>query len=161
LNFLVPRVLGWGPADSPWDNGEVLRAELFSIGRLEQHAASLAAAQRFTGAERPAPLSACGSRTMIALLAAYRAIVAAVPTAARSPGRRMADRNYHLVEDQIREVAPGPSADFLSAAPQAGQRPFNGYPRVFGLAWAFVAHTDSRSSDTLRQFVRAISAFSL
>ena len=31
-----------------------------------------------------------------------------------------------------------------------------GYPRVFGLAWAFVAHTDSRfEPETLRRFVRA------
>src|SRR2546430_11435545 len=48
LSSLVPRVLGWGSADSPWDNGELLRAELFSIERLEQHAASLAAAQQVT-----------------------------------------------------------------------------------------------------------------
>ena len=31
-----------------------------------------------------------------------------------------------------------------------------GYPRVFGIAWAFVAHTDSHfDPDTLRRFVLA------
>src|SRR5207237_1221839 len=40
--------------------------------------------------------------------------------------------------------------------PKLASGPFNGYPRVFGLAWAFVAHTDSRfDPETLRQFVRA------
>ena len=34
--------------------------------------------------------------------------------------------------------------------------PFEGYPRVFGLAWAFVAHTDSRfDPEMLCRFVRA------
>ena len=34
--------------------------------------------------------------------------------------------------------------------------PFAGYPRVFGIAWAFVAHTDSRfDPEMLRRFVRA------
>src|SRR6185503_2334750 len=34
--------------------------------------------------------------------------------------------------------------------------PFAGYPRVFGLAWAYVAHTDSLfDPQTLGRFVRA------
>jgi cyclic beta-1,2-glucan synthetase len=34
--------------------------------------------------------------------------------------------------------------------------PFAGYPRVLGIAWAFVAHTDSRfDPDMLCRFVRA------
>ena len=34
-----------------------------------------------------------------------------------------------------------------------------GYPRVFGLAWAFVAHTDSHfDADMLCRFVRAYQA---
>ena len=28
--------------------------------------------------------------------------------------------------------------------PKLAVGPFAGYPRVFGIAWAFVAHTDSR-----------------
>jgi cyclic beta-1,2-glucan synthetase len=39
----------WGKKGSnepPWDNSEPIRAELFNIERLEQHAESLAAAQR-------------------------------------------------------------------------------------------------------------------
>ena len=39
---------------------------------------------------------------------------------------------------------------------EAGDGPFAGYPRVFGIAWAFVAHTDSRfDPEMLRRFVRA------
>jgi cyclic beta-1,2-glucan synthetase len=38
----------------------------------------------------------------------------------------------------------GSAAGILQAAAEADDGPFAGYPRVFGLAWAFVAHTDSR-----------------
>ncbi|MDB6090754.1 MAG: putative Cyclic beta 1-2 glucan synthetase [Gammaproteobacteria bacterium] len=40
--------------------------------------------------------------------------------------------------------------------PKLADGPLRGYPRVFGIAWAFVAHTDSRfESELLRRFVTA------
>ena len=40
--------------------------------------------------------------------------------------------------------------------PKLAAGPFIGYPRVFGIAWAYVAHSDSRfDPETLRRFVRA------
>src|SRR5208283_185299 len=40
--------------------------------------------------------------------------------------------------------------------PKLAGGPLEGYPRVYGIAWAFVAHTDSRFDfDTLSRFVRA------
>src|SRR4030095_14029251 len=56
---------------SPWDNDELLRAELFSIERLEQHAGSLALAQPITPhpVRRP-PLSARLSDNEAVLLSA-------------------------------------------------------------------------------------------
>jgi len=158
LSSLVPRVLGWGSADSPWDNGELLRAELFSIERLEQHAASLAAAQQVTRRRTARrSLSVRLRDNESALLAAYRAIVAAVAEGrAITPAAEWLIDNYHLVEDQIREVRQDLPPAFYRLLPKLASGPFNGYPRVFGLAWAFVAHTDSRfDPETLRQFVRA------
>src|SRR5438270_835185 len=158
LSSLVPRVLGWGSADSPWDNGELLRAELFSIERLEQHAASLAAAQQVTRRRTARrSLSVRLRDNESALLAAYRAIVAAVADGrAITPAAEWLIDNYHLVEDQIREVRQDLPPAFYRLLPKLASGPFNGYPRVFGLAWAFVAHTDSRfDPETLRQFVRA------
>ena len=91
---------------SPWDNEELLRAELFSIERLEQHAASLASAQPVT-AHPPArpPLSARLSDNESVLLAAYRSI-AQVAGEARpiTPAAEWLLDNYHLVETQIREI---------------------------------------------------------
>lgn len=40
--------------------------------------------------------------------------------------------------------------------PKLAKGPFAGYPRVFGIAWAFVAHTDSHLDlDTLQTFMTA------
>src|SRR6185503_7715215 len=40
--------------------------------------------------------------------------------------------------------------------PKLVEGPLAGYPRVYGIAWAFVAHTDSRlDPESLRRFVRA------
>src|SRR5213082_3807080 len=158
LSSLVPRVLGWGSADSPWDNGELLRAELFSIERLEQHAASLAAAQQVTRRRTARrSLSVRLRDNESALLAAYRAIVAAVADGrAITPAAEWLIDNYHLVEDQIREVRQDLPPVFYRLLPKLASGPFNGYPRVFGLAWAFVAHTDSRfDPEMLQRFVHA------
>ena len=147
-----------GSPVSPWDNDEILRAELFSSERLEQHAASLAAAQGVTrrrSARRT--LDARLKDNESVLLAAYRAIGAAVGEGRPiTPAAEWLLDNYHLVEEQIREIREDLPPGFYRQLPKLADGPFAGYPRVFGLAWAFVAHSDSRfDPDTLRLFVRA------
>ncbi|MGO9514441.1 MAG: GH36-type glycosyl hydrolase domain-containing protein [Steroidobacteraceae bacterium] len=155
---LFRHALGRRSPASPWDSDEILRAELFSIERLEQHAASLAAAQQVTS--RPTAHRTLGARLRdneSVLLAAYRAIAVATGEGrAISPAAEWLLDNYHLVEEQIREIREDLPASFYRLLPKLGNGPFNGYPRVLGVAWAFVAHTDSRfDPETLRCFVRA------
>ncbi len=51
-----------------------------------------------------------------------------------------------------RPAAQGFTASCRNSPPDT----LEGYPRVFGVAWAFVAHTDSRfDPETLRRFVTA------
>src|SRR5271155_5850428 len=147
-----------GSPVSPWDSDEIVRAELFSSERLEQHAASLAAAQQVTrrrSARRS--LVARLKDNESALLAAYRAIGAAVGEGRSiTPAAEWLLDNYHLVEEQIREIRQDLPASFYRLLPKLEGEPFRGYPRVFGVAWAFVAHTDSRfDPESLRRFVRA------
>ena len=143
---------------SPWDNDDILRAELFSSERLEQHAASLAAAQQVTQrrSERR-PLGVRLKDNESALLAAYRAIGAAVGEGRPiTPAAEWLLDNYHLVEEQIREIREDLPPGFYRQLPKLADGPFVGYPRVFGLAWGYIAHTDSRfDPDSLRLFVRA------
>lgn len=141
-----------GPPDPP------IRAELFSVERLEQHAESLAAAQRID------PKLKMGRRlaprlydNTIVLTEAYRAIVQA--TYASQPITPAAEwllDNFHIVDEQIREIKGDLPAGFYRRLPKLADGPLQGYPRVFGIAWAIVAHTDSAFDiQKLTRFVEA------
>ena len=110
-----------GSPVSPWDNDEIVRAELFSSDRLEQHAASLAAAQQVTrrrSARRS--LVARLKDNESALLAAYRAIGAAVGEGRPiTPAAEWLLDNYHLVEEQIREIRDRSAPRVLSPIAEA------------------------------------------
>ncbi len=137
---------------------EPIRAELFGIERLEQHAASLAAAQRVTsepGMGRPLlPRVVENGRV---LREASQAIADAV-TAERwiTPAAEWLLDNFYVVDEQLREIRDDLPVGFYKELPKLADEPFVGLPRVYGIAWAFVAHTDSRfDPDTLRRFVQA------
>jgi cyclic beta-1,2-glucan synthetase len=143
---------------SPWDSDAPIRAELFSVERLEQHAATLAAAQDIT--PKPIKVPALGRRlrdNASALLAAHREIAQALDRGqAITPAAEWLVDNYHIVEEQIREIRTDLPIGYYRQLPKLAQGPFKGYPRVFGLAWAFVAHTDSHFDPAiLRRFVNA------
>ena len=91
------------------------------------------------------------------LLAAYRAIARAVDEGRSiTPAAEWVLDNYHVVEEQIREVREDLPPGFYRQLPKLADGPFAGFPRVLGIAWAYVAHTDSRfDPETLRRFVRA------
>jgi cyclic beta-1,2-glucan synthetase len=158
LTSLLRRVFGRRPGVSPWNSEELIRAELFSVERLEQHAGSLAVAQRISAnpiARRSLVGRLRNNETI--LLAAYRTIAAAVAeNRPITPAAEWLLDNYHLVEEQIREIREDLPASFYRLLPKLEEEPFRGYPRVFGVAWAFIAHTDSRfDPESLRRFVRA------
>jgi cyclic beta-1,2-glucan synthetase len=157
----MPDVAQWfrrvrGP--SPWDGVEVLREELFSIERLEEHAASLAVAQESgpdTG--RRLPLGARLDDNEAVLLGAYRTIAQAVSEGRGvSPAAEWLLDNYHLVEAQIVEIRDDLPPGFYRQLPKLSAGHLKGYPRVLGIAWAFIAHTDSHfDPDALQRFIRA------
>ncbi|MGA3156756.1 MAG: glucoamylase family protein, partial [Steroidobacteraceae bacterium] len=141
---------------SPWNSEDLIRGELFSVERLEQHATSLAAAQAIT--LRPMVRRSLAGRLRdneAVLLAAYRSIArAAAANQSITPAAEWLLDNYHLVEEQIREIREDLPASFYQLLPKLEGGPLRGYPRVFGLAWAFVTHTDSRFDPrSLRRFV--------
>jgi cyclic beta-1,2-glucan synthetase len=158
LNFSIFRSLGWVFRTSPWNNENTIRAELFSVERLEQHAQSLATSQAVTA--RPVARQSLVDRLRdneSVLLEAYHAIANAVGRGREiTPAAEWLLDNYHVVEAQIREIREDLPPGFYRQLPKLAAGPLAGYPRVFGLAWAFVAHTDSRfEPEILRRFVRA------
>jgi cyclic beta-1,2-glucan synthetase len=152
------RILGRASPDSPWINAKPVREELFSAERLEQHARSLAVAQTVT--PRPVrghPLSGRLAANSAVLLHAYRMTAqSAEEGRAITPAAEWLVDNYYLVEREIREIRAALPSGYYRQLPKLLAGPFAGYPRVFGVAWAFVAHTDSHfDADLLCRFVRA------
>jgi cyclic beta-1,2-glucan synthetase len=158
LKSAIFRALGRASRAAPWDSEASIREELFSIERLEQHAASLAAAQPVTaGRVTGRSLAVRLRENESVLLEAYRTIGHAVGAGrAITPAAEWLLDNYHLVEEQIREIRDDLPPGYYRQLPKLATGPFAGYPRVFGVAWALVAHTDSRfDPGVLRRFVRA------
>src|SRR5947207_3105684 len=135
-----------------------IRAELFGIERLEQHAESLAHAQRVldeSGKGRSLLPRVLDNGRM--LREGYREIARAIREERWiTPAAEWLVDNYHLVDAQLREIRDDLPPGFYRELPKLADGPLAGYPRVYGVAWAFVAHTDSRfDPDALRRFVLA------
>lgn len=142
----------------PWADAAPIRAELFGIERMEQHALTLATAQRVAlRPRRVPPLQHRLDDNTAQLLAAYRAISRELAAGRQVvPAADWLLDNYHLVEAQIREIRTDLPPGYYRLLPKLESGPFAGYPRVFGIAWAFVAHTDSHfDPEVLRRFLVA------
>ena len=160
---VTPKPAGWwrkafGAPSLRWDNPEPIREELFGIERLEQHARSLAAAQAVarlqTAGHSLAPRLADNERELVE---GYRATMRATRAGiAITPAAEWLIDNFHLVERQIRDIRADLPPGYYRQLPKLASGPFEAYPRVFGVAWAYVAHTDSRFDlEMLRRFVCA------
>src|SRR6185437_13749284 len=152
------RLIGVFSPKPPWDDGAPIRSELFSVERLEEHAKSLAASQAVTSREvkRASVVQRLADNEAV-LLAAYHSVAEAVDAGeAITPAAEWLIDNFHLVEKQIRAVQADLPAGYYRQLPKLAGGPFAAYPRVFGVAWAFVAHTDSLfDPEALRRYLRA------
>ena len=111
-----------------------IRAELFSVERLEEHAGSLAAAQSTASKpKRVQPLTLRLYDNAHVLNDAYRAIVKAVDAhQSITPAAEWLLDNFHVVDEQIREIKDDLPPSFYRKLPKLADGPLEGYPRVFG-----------------------------
>jgi cyclic beta-1,2-glucan synthetase len=146
------------PVDPLPDSEDPIRGELFGIERLEEHAESLAKAQHVSGTPRRGrrllPRLAENGRV---LLECYRSLAVVIrEEQAITPAAEWLVDNFHIVDDQLREIREDLPRAYYRQLPKLTAEFLAGYPRVFGIAWAFVAHTDSRiEPEALRRFVAA------
>src|SRR5450756_3246171 len=137
---------------------EPILAELFSVERLEQHAQTLAAAQAVTDAPRRghavAPRIAENGRVLVA---SYRVLASAIKDERSiTPAAEWLVDNFPIVDEQLREIRDDLPPDYYRELPKLAEGHLAGYPRVLGLAWAYIAHTDSRfDPESLRRMVHA------
>jgi cyclic beta-1,2-glucan synthetase len=158
LTSPLRRFLDGAAASSPWRDDAPIRSELFSVERLEEHARSLAAAQTvIPGIRKGASVRRRLVDNEAVLVAAYRDIAEAVGAGeAITPAAEWLIDNFHVAERQIREIQADLPPSYYRQLPKLADGPLANYPRVFGIAWAYVAHTDSLfEPEILRRYLLA------
>ena len=148
LRVIGQRIRHKSPA---WDDTQPISAEIFGLERSKQHARSLAESQIVT--DHPPRVYSIIDRlndNAAALLVAYRELCAAVSEGKTvTPAAEWLIDNYHLVEEQIRQTRADLPPGFYRQLPKLAEGPLAGHPRIFGLVWAYVAHTDSHFDPAL------------
>ena len=156
--MIFDQLLGRRPRSPLWDDAAPLRAELFSVDRLEVHARSLAAAQIIRpGTHKGHALTRRLQDNAAYLLTASQTIERmAMRKRQVSPAAEWLIDNYHLVDMQVREIGVDLPPGYYLQLPKLLSGPFADLPRVFGLAWSLVAHTDSHfEPETLHRYLAA------
>jgi len=142
-----------GPIQTP------IRSEIFGPQRFAQHGRSLAethrAARAGFGAARFFPRI---EGNIAALREAHQYIGTLASTGYDiSPAAEWLLDNFHLVEAQLKEIRQGLPRSYYRALPLLLDEPLAGLPRIYGVAWAFVAHTDGAFDESL--LVEFLSAY--
>src|SRR6185436_10447250 len=141
------------------DDGELpIRAELYSVERLEHYAAALAVEHKISDKTRRVNLllprlEENGRK----LLAAYQALAESIKEEhVISPAAEWLVDNFHLVEEQVREIREDLPKSYYYELPQLAGGDFKNYPRIYALSVQLIAHTDSHlDTETLRRFINA------
>ncbi len=135
-----------------------IREELYSVERLEHYAVTLATKHQVSGTPRRGrrllPRLEDNGRE---LLAAYRSLAEAIRDEhAISPAAEWLVDNFHIVEEQLREIREDLPTGYYKELPKLESGQMAGYPRIYALTLDLIAHTDSQlDTDTLRRFIRA------
>ena len=135
-----------------------IRAEIFGPQRFAQHGRSLGETHRAARATSHAQTFFPRLRGNIhALRHAHHYISVQAATGYDiSPAAEWLLDNFHLIEAQLKEIHDGLPRRYFRALPVLLDEPLAGLPRIYGVAWAFVAHTDGAfDDDLLEQFLNA------
>jgi cyclic beta-1,2-glucan synthetase len=130
---------------APGGNNLPIRDAIFSLERLEQHAQELAGIQSLLlDPRRGRGLSRRVRENARVLTQAYRSIVEAIRLERPiTPAAEWLVDNFFVVDEQLREIVKDLPSGFYKKLPKLQNGTLERYPRIFGLAWEFVAHTDS------------------
>ena len=136
-----------------------LRAELFSVGQLEQHARTLAGWHKIApsngrGVDRLLPRLGDNE---VALREAHALITDAVTRGTRiTPAAEWFIDNYHLIEEQVRTARRHLPRGYIRELPRLANAPSTGMPRVYGIAIDLISHSHGRVDiEGLRAFIAA------
>ncbi len=136
-----------------------IRSELLSVERLEQFAAVLAKSQPVLRSSRHGRALLRRSRQNARVLRSHFDSIAHTTSSRRSvtPAAEWFVDNYHVVERQLQLIRDDLPSGYYRQLPKLADGHLAGLPRITGIAWAFVAHTDSHLD--VPMLVRFISAY--
>jgi cyclic beta-1,2-glucan synthetase len=140
---------------------EPIRAELYGLDSLEAHARVLAEACGVAAGGRAAgPLLQRIGRNERILLRAHRHITEmAARREALSPDAEWLLDNFFIVEEVLRAIRHDLPRGYYHELPKLAEGPLGGYPRVYALALALIAHTDSSLDEThITRFLQAFQS---
>ncbi len=134
-----------GPLEAP------IRAEIFGAQRFAQHGRSLGESHSDVGDHARATEFFPRLRDNIAVLReAHRYIGQQERTGQHvSPAGEWLLDNFHVVAAQLKEIHDGLPRRYFDDLPVLTGVHLAGLPRVYSVAWAFVAHTDSAFDEDL------------
>ena len=135
-----------------------IRSEIFSAARLEMHGESLARAQSVIENSRNGKkITPTVNENRKLLEKSYVVLLSAVDEKRLiTPAAEWVIDNFHIVLAQLKDIHDHLPPQFYRELPKLADGPLAGYPRVYGIAWAFVAHTDSRfDPELLTQFLKS------
>ncbi|OYW19321.1 MAG: hypothetical protein B7Z52_03760, partial [Burkholderiales bacterium 12-64-5] len=128
-----------GPVEAP------IRSEVFGIQRFRQHAGSLACAQqaRVVASADPAFFPRLHENVLV-LRETDRYLASAARVGYHvTPAAAWLLDNFHLIDAQLKEIHDQSPASYFRHLPVLVEAHLAGLPRIYGIAWAFVAHNDS------------------
>ncbi len=149
----LSEALRGAPPDAP------IRSVLFGETRFAQHGASLAQAQASRGWR---PLDNSFFPRLADNIATLRRAMAALEASA-SRGRHLSPTaqwlldNATLIDEQLGAIREALPLRFYRRLPVVRDAALRGLPRIYGIAWAWVAHSDSGFDEAL--FTRFLAAY--
>lgn len=127
------------------DFEDPIRAELFSASHLAEIAETMAKGHTiFLTPRKGINLSDRVEENESVLIESYKSIVKTVKNE-RSipPAAEWLIDNFYIVEEQLKDIRDHLPPQFYKELPKLSSGTFLGYPRIYAIAWDFVAHTDS------------------
>ncbi|HWU42436.1 MAG TPA: hypothetical protein VN132_03325, partial [Bdellovibrio sp.] len=137
---------------------ESIRAEIYSVERLEEYAEFLSENLNVSDIKKTGkPLLKRMRENGDQLFQAYQVLTGALSEKETiSPAAEWLVDNFHIIEDQLREIRNDLPKSYYEELPKLSQGSLQDFPRVYALALALVAHTDSHLEvETIRRFIRA------
>ena len=135
-----------------------IRSEIFGPQRFAQHGRSLGATHRAARAGLYAPTFEPRLKDNIRTLREANSYIGQQASTGYdiSPAAEWLLDNFHLIEAQLKEIHEGLPRSYFRTLPMLLDEPLAGLPRIYGVAWAFVAHTDGAfDEDLLQQYLTA------